>query len=254
MLWEKSDNKTADNFKAQIKYAPLYLDRREAYTYFAKHHMPELMLGLKDKYAGLRSYTLDLIGEDSALVSDPSTLETIENLTKTETDKKTKSKAIEILAATGDAKYKPLFEQNVNDSSYSVAGAALEGLNTLDPTNAYALAKKFSQDAKGKLGEVVAGVVMLHGTEEDFDFVLKQYEETPPGQGKFEATAAFCQYLATLTDPAKIKRGVDAIVTFKNMIPETYRTFTDQIIKNALEKVAAAKGGEVKTYIENEVK
>jgi len=254
LLWQKTDNKTADNYKAQLKYAPLYLDRRESYTYFGKHHMPELLQGLKDKYAGLRSYTLDLIGEDSATVNNAATLQEIENIAKTDPDKKVKAKSIEILAATADEKYKPLFEQNVKDSSYSVAGAALEGLNMLDSANAYALAKTFVNDARGKLGEVVAGVIMLNGTENDFDFILKQYQQTPPGQQKFEATAAFCEYLTKINDVDKIKRGIDEIVAFKNMIPETYRSFTDQIINSALQRVASAKGSEVKAYIDNAVK
>jgi len=212
------------------------------------------MLGLKDKYAGLRSYTLELIGEDSTLVTDASVLQAIENVAKTDNDKKVKAKAIEILAATSDEKYKPLFEQNVNDSSYTVAGAALEGLNALDSANAYTLAKKFVSDAKGKLGEVVAGVIMTNGTENDFDFILEQYKETPPGQTKFEATAAFCEYLTKVNDINKIKRGVEEIIAFKNMIPQTYRSFTDQIINSALQRLASAKGGEIKTYIDNEVK
>jgi aminopeptidase N len=254
LLWQKTDNKTAENYKAQIKYAQLYLDRREAYAYFAKNHMPELMSGLKDKYAGLRSYTLDLISEDSTMITDASVLQTIDSMAKTEPDKKTKAKAIEVLAATADEKYKPLFEQNVNDSSYTVAGAALEGLNILDSANAYTLAKKFVNDAKGKLGEVVAGVIMTNGTEGDFDFILQQYKETPPGQGKFEATSAFCSYLTKINDVDKIKRGIDEIVAFRNMIPETYKSFTDQIINNALKRVASAKGGEVKDYIEKVTK
>jgi aminopeptidase N len=249
LLWQKTDNKTADNYRAQIKYAPLYLDRREALAYFAKNHMPELLLGLKDKYPGLRLYSLERLEEDSALLGEASTLEAVENIAKTETDKKTRAQAIEILAFTGDAKYKTLFEQNVNDSSYTVAGAALEGLNMLDSANAYTLAKKFSSDAKGKLGEVVAGVIMENGTEADFDFILQQYKETPPGQQKFEATAAFCEYLSKLNDPVKIKQGVDEVVAFRNIIPENYRSFTDPILKSALEKVANAKGGDVAEYI-----
>jgi aminopeptidase N len=254
LLWQKADNKTADNYKAQIKYAPLYLDRREALSYFAKNHLPELTLGLKDKFAGLRSYTLDAIEEDSTLVNDASVLASIENIAKTDNDKKTKAKALEILAYTGDEKYKSLFEQNINDSSYSVAGAALEGLNTLDSANAYTLAKKFSGDAKGKLGEVISGVIMQNGTEADFDFILKQYKETPPGQAKFEATAAFCGYLTKVSDVSKLKQGVDEVIAFRNMIPENYRGFTDPVLKGSLEKVATAKGGEVAEYIHNALK
>ncbi len=44
---------------------------------------------------------------------------------------------IEILAKTKDTKYQPVFEKFVNDSSYSVAGASLEGLAALEPTGIY---------------------------------------------------------------------------------------------------------------------
>ncbi|HXL57187.1 MAG TPA: M1 family metallopeptidase, partial [Chitinophagaceae bacterium] len=131
LLWQKTDNKTAENYIAQIKYAPLYLDRREALAYFAKNKMHELLLGLKDKFAGLRSYTLEQIEDDSTLTSEAATLQTIENMVKTDSDRKVRAKALELLASTEDVKYKPLFEQYVNDSSYSIAGAALEGLNNL---------------------------------------------------------------------------------------------------------------------------
>ena len=59
-----------------------------------------------------------------------------------------------------DKKYEPLFTKYVNDSSYSVSGAALDGLTKLEPEQAYTLAKKYSNDAKGKLGEVVTKTLM----------------------------------------------------------------------------------------------
>lgn len=254
LLWQKTDNKTAENYIAQIKYAPLYLDRREALAYFAKNKMHELLLGLKDKFAGLRSYTLEQIEDDSTLTSEAATLQTIENMVKTDSDRKVRAKALELLASTEDVKYKPLFEQYVNDSSYSIAGAALEGLNNLDSTNAFALAKKFSTDAKGKLGEVTAGVIMNNGSEADFYFIEKRYKEIPPGQEKFEATIAFCGYLNKVNDTAKIKKGIDEVVAFRNMIPENYRGFTDPVIKEALEKLAKTKGSEIEQYINNAIK
>jgi aminopeptidase N len=206
---------------------------------------------LKDKYAGLRNYTLERLGADSTLLADSAAIEAVEQVARTEKDKKTKATALEILAYTANEKYKPLFEQDVNDSSYSVAGAALEGLNILDSANAYTMAKKFANDAKGKLGAVVAGVIMQNATEEDFDFILKQYEEMPPGQEKFEGTAMFCEFLSKLSDTDKIKRGIDKVMAFRNMIPENYRGFTDPVIKRGLDKIADTKGSEIAQYINN---
>ncbi|HEY6977564.1 MAG TPA: M1 family metallopeptidase [Chitinophagaceae bacterium] len=251
LLWQKTDNKTAENYIAQMKYAPLYLDRREALAYFAKNKMPELLLGLKDKFAGLRSFTLEQIENESAFIDNTAALQAIEDIVKTDSDRKVKAAALEVLGNTEDAKYKPLFEHYVNDSSYSIAGAALEGLIYLDSANAFTLAKKFSTDAKGKLGEVVAGIMMKSGSEADFDFIEKRYDEIHELQEKFDATAAFCNYLTRVNDPAKLKKGIDKVVEFRNMIPETYRQLTDPIIKEALERVAKNKGSEIEQYVRN---
>ncbi len=254
LLWDKTDNKTADNYKTQIQYAPLYLDRREALTFFAKNHMSELLMGLKDKYAGLRSFTIDQINADSTMMTNQAMLQTIENLAKTDPDRKVRAKALELLAATANQKYKPLFEENVKDSSYSIAGAALQGLSILDSANAFLVAKKYMGDAKGKLGEVVASTIMQKGTEEDFDFIENYYEDSPPDQEKFDATMAFSDYLTRVNDIEKLKKGVDKVLAFKNMIPESYREFTDPVLQQALEKIATAKGGEIANYIHNATK
>lgn len=254
ILCQKTDNKTADNYKAQIKYAPLYLDRREALEYFAKNSMPELTMGLKDKFAGLRSYTLDLLSEDSALFTNTAILETIEEIAKTDSDRKTKAKALEVLANTENVKYKALFNAYINDSSYSIAGAALSGLGNIDGANAMTLAKKMAPGAKGKLDEAVAAVIMQNGTEADFDFLEKRYADMPLSQQKISATIAFCDYLSKLSDGQKIKSGIDKVVAFRNQIPEAYRNFTDPPIKGALENLGKSKGEEIQTYINNAFK
>lgn len=254
ILCQKVDNKIADNYIAQIKYPPLYADRREALEYFAKNNMPELTLGLKDKFAGLRSYTIDLIGQDSAFATNTDMLQQIEQVAKTDSDRKTKAKALEILAATGDNKYNALFTQYVNDSSYNIAGAALMGLANSDPARAMTLAKKMAPDAKGKLDEAIAAVIMQHGTEADFDFLQKRYTDMPVSQAKMGATMAFCDYLSKLSDIEKVKSGVDKVISFRNEIPEAYRNFTDPAIKAALEIISNAKGAEMEAYIKNALK
>ena len=61
LLAIKNDNKSADEFEQQYQYAANYLDRREALEYFAKNKLSALAMGLNDKYAGLRLFTLQKV-------------------------------------------------------------------------------------------------------------------------------------------------------------------------------------------------
>jgi len=251
LLWDKKDNKTADNFRTQIKYAPLYLDRREALQFFAENSMPELLIGLKDTFAGIRSFTLEKIEEDSALLMGTATLEAIEKIANTDSDRKVKAKAIELLTYTKDDKYLPLFQQYVNDSSYSISGAALLGLNTLDPDNALSLSKKYMSDAKGKLAEVAAGTLMQKGTEDDFDFVEKNYADMAPSQQKFEASVSFCVYLGKISDTSKLKKGIDDIIDFRDTVSDANRSITDPVITGFLTQLGKLKSPEIASYIKD---
>lgn len=253
MLWVKTDNKTAENYVHQSKYAPNYLDRREALDYFAKKNMPELANGLTDKYAPLRRNTITKL-EASKIAEDPKVIEGIEKIANTEKDRRTRAAAISYLSKTSNAKYKSLYEKNIDDSSYSVAGAALEGLIGLDPSKGYELAKKYSKDAKGDLGAVVNDIIIKEGTEADFDFIVKRFDDMPLSQEKLQAVATFAGYLEKVQNIANVKKGIDAIIKFRNLVPEQFRGFVDPMIMSSLNKVGKAKGKEVEDYISNGMK
>lgn len=254
ILCEKTDNKSADNYKAQIKYAPLYVDRKEALEYFAKEKMPELLLGLKDKYAGLRKFTLGKLGEDSAWLADNNNLDAIEQLAKTDPDRKVRAKALEVLGYTGLDKYKTLFTNNVYDSSYSVSAAALKGLYNLDTAAAIIATNKLKKDTRGDLSVVVGSILMNKAGDEDFDLILQAYAGLPFSEDKLKTTVTFCNYLATLNDTEKIKQGIDNVIDLRNSIPDNYRSFIDPMFKSSLDKIAAAKGSEIEAYINERFK
>ena len=253
MLWVKTDNKTAENYVHQIKVATNYLDRREALDYFAKKNMPELANGLTDKFAPLRRSTIVKL-EKSKIAEDAKVMETMEKIANTDADRRTKATAIGYLAKTSNAKYKSLYEKNINDSSYSVAGAALEGLVGLEPARSYELAKKYSKDAKGDLGDVVNDIIIKDGTEADFDFIAKRFDEMPLSQEKLQAVGTFASYLEKVQNIANVKKGIDAILKFRNAVPEQFRGFVDPMITGALSKIGKAKGKEIEDYISNGIK
>ncbi len=252
LLCRKTEHKTADNYKAQWKYAPLYVDRMEALQYFAENKMMnELSLGLNDKFYGVRSFALDALKEMPEALSNTTILQSVQRIAANDEHNRTKSRAIEILAETKDQQYKSLYEKAVNDSSYSVAGAALDGLNGIDSATAYTLSKKYSIDAKGGLQDAIGNIIMSQGTEADYDAVFKMYSDMPSSQRKLQLTGTFCNYLSKLNDTQKIKDGIDKVITFRNSIPQAYRSFTDPAINAGLQKIADAKGADVQAYISN---
>jgi aminopeptidase N len=254
MLWAKTDNKTNENFVHQWKYAPLFMDRSEALDYFNRKSMPELAEGLKDKFAPLRRSTVNRLGQSAKFKADPAIIQSIENLANTEKEKTTKAAAIAFLAKTKDTRYKSLYDKNINDSSYSVAGAALTGLKELEPAKAYDLAKKYSSDAKGDLGDAINEVLMAEGTEADFDLLASRYEKMPLSQEKVGASATFAGYLEKVQNIANVKKGIDLIIKFRNLVPEQFRSFVDPTIKGGLSKLSKAKGKEIEDYIGDKLK
>lgn len=250
LLAKKTDNKSAEEFEQQFKYARNYLDRKEALAYFAKNKMSDLAKGLNDTYYGLRLFTLEAMDQNTSY-SVPAVLNVIEQIADKDPNKKVQAKALGILAKTGDKKYEPLFSKYINDSSYSVSGAALEGLTKVEPGEAYTLAKKYSNDAKGKLGAVVTKIIMENASEDDFNFILDNFKNAPLTQTKVEETIAFGNYLAKVKNADNVKKGVDEILKFRNKIPEQYRKYVDPAFKQAFSKISNAKKAEGNTELAN---
>ncbi len=250
LLAKKTDNKSAEEFKQQFKYAGNYLDRKEALAYFAKNKMSDLANGLNDKYYGLRLFTLEAMEKDKSYTV-PTVLSVIEKIAEKDPNKKVQARALEILAKINDKKYQSLFDKYVNDSSYSVSGAALEGLTKLDSTEAYNLAKKYSVDAKGKLGEVVSKIIISNNSESDFNFILDNYKNSPATQEKVQETIAFGNYLAIVKNADNAKKGVNEILKFRNKIPEQYRKYVDPAFQQTFNKISTAKKAEGNTELAN---
>ncbi|MEP6616978.1 MAG: M1 family metallopeptidase [Ginsengibacter sp.] len=239
LLAEKTDNKTADNFRQQWKYAKNYIDRKEALDYFSKNKMEELEEGLQDPFHGLRLFTLNNLSESESPSHE--LLSKIVSIAEKDPDNLVKAKAIEILVATKDKKYLPLFTKHVSDSSYSISAASLSGLMNLDPAGAYILAKKYSKDAKGDLANVVSSAIIANGTEADFDYIANQYNNAPISQEKLQMSADFVSYLIKVKDAARVKSGVEMIMKFRSGIPEQYKELTDPAFKKFFEKLSTAK-------------
>lgn len=243
LLVEKTDNKTLDNFIHQYKFAGLYLDKREAIDFASQSSDPKAIALMKsaltDKYSGIRNYALTRLDlKNEQLTNEVEAI--VATMAEKEPESKVRAEALNLLAMYGEDKYKPVFQKNLNDSSYSVSGAALEGLMELDSAAATKQAKALAtQKIKGKLLESVTAILMASGDEGGFDMIAETFENMPVSQSKFNLIAPLAKFISKINDTAKVKRGVDLIVKFRDYFPPTYGIAP--YINNILNNIANAK-------------
>ncbi|HXB91785.1 MAG TPA: M1 family aminopeptidase, partial [Puia sp.] len=246
LLCEKKDNKTLDQFIFQYKYAGLYVDRREAIDFCSKHQddpkaVALLKSALKDRFYRLRNFTLsklDLKRDAVKTAFEP----LIVDMATHDDNKTVKARAITLLGGLDNPSYKTLFTQATSDSSYSVAGSALEALSEIDSTGAYAIAKRLVKEpSKGDLKNAISGVIIKSGDESNFDDIADNFEKMPVGGEKFQFVGPFSTLVAKVNSTDKVKRGVDLLVKFRDAIPQAFRGQTDPFINNSLKSIATKK-------------
>lgn len=262
VLAQKTENKTLDNYLYQYKYAGNYVDRREAIDAAAKKQEESravelLLLALNDKWHGLRSYAvskLDLKKEGVKAYAE----EALFKLAQADPKRTVRAAAIAKLGEYQSPKYKQLFQTAINDSSYTVAGNALEALSKIDSVTAYKEAQRLAHGTiKGKLAGAVSKTLIQYGDETAADVVLGNFESMPFSQAKFEALQPLTEFLGKVQSLQTFKRGVDAIEQLHMAVPEAYRgqltPFIEGLLKTLQKNKTAAGLNDQAAYIESKL-
>jgi aminopeptidase N len=258
MLWEKTDNKTLENYIHQYTYAGNYADRMEA-IHAALENMNTakgfdlIKLAFKDKSARFRREFLTMLNPNDKnllLALEPN----IADLAKNDKSSLVRANAIILLGKLEKHDYTEFFKSGLTDSSYSVAGASLQAWAQLDQAAALMEAKKQAlKPNKGLLKDAIAETYMLSGSEEFFTTVYTYYE-SQPWWGQLGQGESFATYLSGLKNMDKIRKGVDLILTESKNIPEMYRPQTNPMINNTLQIIIDKKSGDKKLVAELEKK
>ena len=231
LLWAKDESKPIEQYAYQMKHARNFMDRFEAANEAAtnlKNPAAKAIIeaAIKDSFHVIRSIALNSYNPtaiDAAMEAKILELAAKDKVSTVRED------AINVLSKINKPSFTPLYEKWVNDSSYTVAGAALAALEIVDSAKAIAIAKEFSkQTLKKRLNTVVTTIITKYGDEQMFDFVANTYAKLNiQSSEKFEMTMPFAQLLIKTTDPVKFKKGIDLIVEFREAIPQSYRVQTD---------------------------
>lgn len=246
LLATKKENKSLDEYLYQYKNAGNYMDRREAID-FAMQQQDDpkavafLKLALNDKFEALRRLTI--AGIDWKKENVKKELEPVlAALAKSDTRKLVRADAITALAEYANPAYVPLFKSATADSSYTVAGNALQALFALDPASAIATAKTLiTQPAKGALAGALTDVLSTTGDESYAGTILDNFEKMPFSQAKIDAVQSLAVYVANAKNTAIVKRGVDAMVAFREASPQSFQKDANQLINDLIFKAIAKR-------------
>ena len=242
LLCEKNDNKPLEEFMYQYDHAGLYVDRREAVVAAAKEQTNTKALDflektLSDKSWRIRSFALDQFNMDNDTVKTAIEKYLVKVATN-DTRRTVKAQAIKILGMYKNVAYKPLFIKAVSDSSYTVAGNALEALAIIDAAAAETQARMLiTKPAKGALKDAL----FAYTDESKFDSLATKFDEMPVNGAKFNMLPAFTNFLSRVKNTPNLEKGVDMIVKFREAIPKQFRGRTDNFINNELKNLADKK-------------
>ena len=231
LLWAKDESKPIEQYAYQFKYARNFMDRFEAANEAAtnlKNPAAKTIIeaAIKDTFHVIRSIALNSYNPtaiDAAMEAQVIQIASSDKVSTVRED------AINVLSKINKPGFTALYEKWVNDSSYTVAGAALAALEIVDSAKAFTIAKQFSTlPLKKRLNAVVTTILTKYGDVSVFDFVANTYGKLNiQSSEKFEMTMPFAQLLIKTTDPVKFKKGIDLIVEFREAIPQGYRAQTD---------------------------
>jgi aminopeptidase N len=192
---------------------------------------------MNDKSDKLRKFTLDKLDIDNDSVKK-SIEAVVINMAKNDPKPLVRAQAIKILGKFKKPEYKSLFLKALNDSSYSVAGNALEALGKIDSIAALQQAAVLSmQPAKGPLMDAL----IRYSDESKFDSLAAKFDRLPFGNPKFFMVQPFADFLSKVKNTDKLIKGVDMIVKFRDTAPQEYHSFMDPLVNGVLNKIAETK-------------
>ncbi len=223
-LWKKTETKTSEAWIAQYKRMGNYISRREALIGQLEldtlgENTRQLMLAaLQDPFHGIRIRALRYFMQNGVQLKNESDWKKIEWLAKNEKDKITQAMAIDVLAKQPGGQHTSFFTAATRDSSYSVAGAALEALMQKNVEAASALKNDLSKDAAGRLQQSLTILDLASQSVAEADSVVAFYKKLP-GMERLNATKGMIFYAQKLDDPATFKNVMAPVVELYRRIP-----------------------------------
>lgn len=227
MLWQKKINQSEAAWMAQAKYAGNHLQKLEVIEYLAANwkddaaYVAILEQMLNDAYFGTRKAALNVLRKGNIALT-PGVLKKVMTLVQNETNAPTKAYAIDVLSHVVPSAYEAMFEKACRDSSYSVAGAALEALARVNDTKAVALADQLKDDAKGRLTISLEIIEYLSKDANKPESTIDAYKKQTP-VGKLMDANAMLYFANRISDVSAFRKAAGPALEAYKMLRLDYQ-------------------------------
>jgi aminopeptidase N len=250
MLWKKTETKTAEAWAAQYYRMSNFISRLEALaglkdTDTADKWLPEVMRkALTDPYHGIRSRALRYFARYPEKLGGNADWAVVEQMALNEKNRPTRAAAIDALAKRKGGNYLNLFEAATTDSSYTVAGAALEALTENNLPKAQQLKSKLAEDAEGRLAAALDILAIAGAPLEETEAQIAAYKKKN-GIERLGAAKGMVLLAGRQTTAAALKQVMTPVVEMYKRVPAGFGTYKEDL-RNLIEglldqKLAAVK-------------
>ncbi len=222
LVGKMADKKQPEQLKAQfVQSKENYLNRYRAVTAASKqlsdNNAQEIFtLALADKEPGIREQVLRYLARQTDKKWQDKWRQEVAFTAVNDGAARVRAAAFDVLSAWKVESSKPDMLAALADSSYNVAGAALNGLYKLKDDTAYGLSKRMLQtDPKGRLLFTALEIVGEKGNAED----VALYTSRAPylyGTNKIEFANAMATYLINVRDVAAFESALPTYVQMVN--------------------------------------
>jgi aminopeptidase N len=235
------DNKTAAEYKAMIKAAPLYMDKHYATKGWVEVMSDTLnsddietvnyLLG--HQFWGIRNLGLSVFEK---LDSSNRNLFVNQVIAIASNDIKAdnRTEAVSLLGSKNANVYRSTFEKTVNDSSYNVVAVSLEALMECDPELGRSYIDKFKKVKNKKIQYVIASLLAEDGATDEVAYFESTFDQY--GYYNFGIMTSYMKYLQLA--PKDIQQK--AIPGLRNFYQSTPNESMKQIMPSRIRGLKAA--------------
>jgi aminopeptidase N len=206
-------------------------------------------LGLHDKLASVRRHALIQLENAANEKYHKKWMSEVMAMAATDTDRLVRAEAYDVLGEWKIKQAMPAMEAAIADSSYAVAGAALNGLGKIDKDTAYVYAKRMAgTDPQGTLENAIFTAIAKEGADDD----VAVFEAKAPyvqGTKVFSFAMALGSYLKNVKSNVSFDKTVDiytTVVLSQNM-KQFRAAITGFLFQAATEQKEIAKGDDKDT-------
>jgi aminopeptidase N len=215
---EIKDGKKMPQWLTQYLHARDYIGRRLAVTAAGKlisDSVSQIIIGnaLGDSSASIRKIALTQIKSTQSDKYHKKWIARVSELAASDGNNLVRAEALDVLGSWKATSAKAIMIGALSDSSYAVAGNALDALNKINNDTAYILAKAYvNTNPRSTLETTIWSIIGKKAMDED----IALYERRAPyvlGSKKFAFAFSLNNYLKNVKSIVSFQRGIDIYVT-----------------------------------------